>query len=174
MDILCAEPTLIFKIMGISTTVIHVFPHKCFRCGNVFVCHYTMCLAWSQGVLHRSEAALNLSDPLIHLLQRHTQITVLSFHPAINFSCFNNFTTQKNASLIAALTQCMSTMGQPSLHQCCFLHLCWSNMLAPVCHSLNPKDYSCQLRNQSYNFSEFYCTYKVFISITLVIFALNW
>jgi hypothetical protein len=67
--------------------------HDCFnRCSGLWR-HYSVCLTGSRTVCCRTNAVHELLIPLIHLLQWQTCITLLDFHPSMNFDGFHPFTT---------------------------------------------------------------------------------
>jgi hypothetical protein len=63
---------------------------------------------------------------------------------------------------------CMSQVGSPSLHYYCAVMLHPCIILPPVSHSSNHEYHCFQLTRQSNCFSNFYCTFKVFIWLSYV------
>ena len=64
---------------------------------------------------------------------------------------------------------CMLQAGPPTLHYyCAMLHSCI--VLPPVGHSSNHEYHCCQLKRQLSCVSNFYRTFKVFISLSLIHF----
>lgn len=69
-----------------------VFLHKRFRCSNVFVCHYALCLVRRRACSTEVTPLLNF---LVHsyICCRDTWTTVLCFHPPLIFNWFKTSTT---------------------------------------------------------------------------------
>ena len=86
----------------------------------------------------------------------------------MNFDGFHPFTIKiewQNAVLI----WCMLQAGPPSLHYYCAVVFHSCIVLPPVAHSSNREYYCCQLKRQSSCVSNFYCTFKFFIWLSLVL-----
>jgi len=65
---------------------------------------------------------------------------------------------------------CMLQAGPPSLHYYCTVVLLSCFVLSPVGHPSNHEYHCCQLTRQSSCISNFYCTFKVFIWLSLIHF----
>ena len=164
----CADPWLISRCAAISCTVTRRFS---FTLASIaaMASGVTTRFAWPD----RGQSVTELPLFRNFLLHSYTAVVIDIYHhielPFIDeFQWVSPLHFVKNEWQNAVPLWCMLQVGPPSLYYCCAVVLRSSIVLPPVGHSSNHEYHCCQLTGQSSGVSNFYHTFKVFISHTFV------
>jgi hypothetical protein len=124
-----------------------------------------VCLTRSRSVCYRTSTVRELPSALAVVTDVH-HYTELSFID--EFRWVSSLHYLKNGWENAILHWCMVQAGLPSLHYYCAVVLHSCILLTPVGHFSHHEYHCCQLTRQSSCVSNFYCTFKVFIWLSIV------